>query len=130
MSKKHQRRKPPAKPQPIPQRIIFTLSAVRMLKDALRLVEMSWPHPAKPLPHLELAAQTLEGLKVKLDDMLEREEWDRETPLDYNELHILYAAIHMYLVHLSIHKESSLVTPCLLLCKQLSFIEGRIAPDH
>jgi hypothetical protein len=130
LSKKHKRKKRPAKPQQIPSQILFTLPVVRMLKDALRLVEVSLLRNVKPLPNLELAAETLEGLKVKLDDMLQREEWDRETPLDSNELYILYAAIHMYLVDLSISKDSSMVTPCLLLCKQLSRLVEQMKGSH
>ena len=130
MSKKHKRKKRPAKLQQIPTQILLTLPVVRMLKDALRLVEVSLLRNVKPLPNPELAAETLEGLKVKLDDMLQREEWDRETPLDYNELYILYAAIHMYLVDLSISKDSSMVTPCLLLCKELSRLVEQMKGSH
>ena len=122
MSKKHKHKKQSARSPHVSQHIVFTLSEVRMLKDALRLVESSLLRNVKPLPHLELAQETIEGLKIKLDTMLQLEEWERETPLDHNELHILYAAIHMYLAHLSINKENSLLTLCLALCKQFSFL--------
>jgi len=127
LSKKSKQKKQHAMNTQPPSKVIFTFEAVRMLKDALQLVEMSLLQNVQPLPNLELATQTLEGLKTKLDNMLQCEQWERETPLDYNELHILYAAAHMHLVHLSLNKkENARVTPCLLLCKQFSRLIERV----
>jgi hypothetical protein len=120
LSKKSKRKKQRIVDSLLPSKITFSFETVRMLKDALQLVEDFFLQNTKALPNLELAHDTLQGLQIKLNDMLQREEWDEETPLDHNEIYILYAAIHMYLVHLTISKESSRVTPCLLLCKQLS----------
>lgn len=97
-----------------------------MLKDGLSLVENNLVANTRSLPNRGLATNTLEGLKLKLEDMLQREEWDKEIELDYNEVHILNAAIHMYLVHLSLEGKSTLVTPCLELCKQFALLMEKI----
>jgi hypothetical protein len=93
-----------------------------MVKDALRLMEQGFFRNTNPLPNRELAYDTLRGLHRKLDDMLQHEEWERETPLDYNEIHILSAAIHIYLAYLSMESKNALIPSCLLLCKQFSLI--------
>ena len=108
-----------------PANIIFTFAATRMLKDALRVVDEAFAHTTQPLPNLEFGKETLQGLQQKIDDMLQSEDWDKETPFDYNEMHILYAAIHMYLVDLSLAGNKQLMPTCLKLCKQFStVIEG------
>jgi hypothetical protein len=126
LSKKSRRSKQRALNAQPPSKIIFTFPAVRMLKDALRLAEESCARSTPPLPNLELAAETIEALQLKLDAMLQREEWDRETPLDYNELRMLYAAIHMWLVHVTFEKKHTDIDVCLVLCKQFSRIIEQI----
>jgi hypothetical protein len=101
---------------------------VRILKDALRLVDEAFARNAQPLPNLELGQQTLGSLKAKLDDMLQCEDWQKETPFDYNELHILYAAIHMYLVDLSLAGDHQLMPTCLQLCKYFSATIEAVPP--
>ncbi len=97
-----------------------------MLKDGLRLVENNLVANFKPLPNRELTTNVVEGLKTKLEDMLQREEWDKEIGLDYNEVHILNAAIHMHLVNLSLEGKRAFVTPCLELCKQFAILMEEI----
>lgn len=120
MSKKPKRNKQRATTTPQPSKVMFTFAAVRMLKDALRLVDEAFTRNTTPLPNLEFGKETLRGLQQKIDDMLQCEEWDKETPFDYNEMHILYAAVHMYLVDLSLARNEQLMPTCLQLCKQFS----------
>ncbi len=107
MSKKHNRQKQRAMSLEPPAKILFTLPAVRMLKDALCLLEKALLRNTKPLPNLHFAKETLEELRRKLDAMLQREDWDMETGFDYNEPHMLYAAVHMYLAELRITKKAA-----------------------
>lgn len=102
--------------------ILLTLAAARLLKDALGVMEEAFARNSKPLPNLDLGSAVLKSLKSKLDDMLQREDWSKETLFDYNELSILYAAIHMYLVELSMTGNQQLMPTCLQLCKQFSQI--------
>jgi hypothetical protein len=130
LSKHHRRKKQQlASPEP-PTKIIFTFATIRMLKDALRLVETDFVRNAPPLPNLELAHETIAGLQNKLNEMLQYEEWDKETPLDYNEIHVLYAAIHMWLVRLTLERNRVDIDSCLALCKQFSRIVGRTPFPH
>jgi hypothetical protein len=80
----------------------------------------------KKLPHLPLAQQVVRELKIKLEDMLQREDWERETPLDYNEVHILYTAVHLYLIDLKFSCQYDLLGPCISLCRKLSFIVEQV----
>ena len=91
-----------------------------MLKDALRLVDEAFTCNTTPLPNSRFGIEVLTSLKQKIDDMLQGEDWDKETPFDYNELHILYAAVHMYLVDLTLNGNQQLMPTCLQLCKQFS----------
>lgn len=120
MSRKSKRKKQRAATTPQPSKILFTFAAVRMLKDALRLVDEAFTRNSHPLPNLEFGREVLSGLQQKIDDILQSEDWEKETPFDYNELHILYAAIHMYLVDLSLARNERLLPTCLQLCKQFS----------
>lgn len=125
MSKQSRRKKQRVVNAQPPTNVIFTFASARMLKDALRLVDVAFSRSSKPLPNLELGIETLDSLKRKLDDMLQSEDWGKETPFDYNELHILYAAIHMYLVDLALAGNQQLMPTCLQLCKHFStVIEG------
>ena len=126
MNKKHKCKKQAAKQPQTASKILLTFSTARMLKDALRLTQESFSQNTAPLPNLELAHDTLEGLQRKLDDMLQCEELERETPLDYNEIHILSAALHIYLAYLKMKREHALMTTCLLLCKQFSFLINQL----
>ncbi len=130
MSKQSKRKKQRAVSAQPPSKVIFTFAVVGMLKEALSLVEEAFSRHTKPLPNLELGLETLESLKTKLDTMLQGEDWDKETPFDYNELHILYAAIHMYLVDLSMAGNQQLMPTCLQLCKQFSAAIEAIPPKQ
>ena len=105
-----------------PSHVYFTLPALYIIKDALSLMEQTILLTIKPLPNLDLAEETLGELKIKLANMLQRDEWDKETPLDYNEIHILYASLHMCLVNLTFQRNYILMDQCLTLCKQLTYL--------
>jgi hypothetical protein len=115
LSKKHKCNRPP-----IPSKVFFTLQAVRLLKDALCLFEQVLLQNTRPLPNLDFAAETLGGLKIKIEEMLQGEDWEKETPFDYNEIHILSAAVHMYLVELQFSHRENLVPVCITLCKEFT----------
>jgi hypothetical protein len=105
---------------PPPLQFHLTLSGARLLKDALSaftevLLRTKEPHPPHPI-----TTEVLDRAKTKLDDMLQREEWGKETPFDYNEVHIFYAAVHVYLVDLIVSDQKMLLPKCVLLCKQFS----------
>lgn len=117
--RKRRQRKQRAVNVPQISNIVLTVAATRMLKDALYLVDEAFARNTKPLPHLDFGREILECLKNKIDDILQRENWDQETPFDYNELSLLYAAIHMYLVDLSLVGDQQRMLTCLQLCKQL-----------
>jgi hypothetical protein len=130
LSKQPKRKKQRAvSAQPL-SKVIFTFAATCMLKEALRLVDEAFSRYTKPLPNLELGLETLGSLKTKLDTILQGEDWDKETPFDYNELHILCAAIHMYLVDLSMAGNQQLMPTCLQLCKQFSAVIEAIPPKQ
>lgn len=101
-----------------------------MLKDALLLVDEAFARTTTLLPNLAFGHETLGRLKQKLDDMLQGEDWAKETPFDYNELHILYAAIHMYLVNLTLNGNGQLISTCLHLCKQFSAVIAALPPKE
>lgn len=103
-------------------RVYFTLPALRLLKQALTTFATYLQHTTKPLPNMPLAERTLSQLQEKLDTLLQSEDWGREIPFDYNEIHILYTAIHLYLVDLKLSHQEHLMPACLLLCKQCSRI--------
>lgn len=130
MSRKSKRNKQRAATTPQPSKVMFTFAAVRMLKDALRLVDEAFARNTMPLPNLEFGIEVLAGLKQKIDDMLQGEDWGKETPFDYNEMHILYAAIHMYLVDLSLARNEQLMPTCLQLCKQFSLAIETMPPKQ
>ena len=131
LSRKNRRKKARSRQQPAaPSKLLFTFAAVRMLKDALRLVDEAFARTTQPLPNLEFGKDTLQGLQQKIDDMLQGEDWDKETPFDYNEMHILYAAVHMYLVDLTLNGNQQLMPICLQLCKQFSVVIETIPPKQ
>ena len=103
-----------------PSDVYFTLPTLRMIKNSLTFMEQSVPLTTKSLPNLDFAVETLEVLKMKLEDMLQREEWNKKTPLDYNEIQIINASVHMYLVKLTFHKNHVLMNQCLTLCNQFT----------
>ena len=94
------------------------------------LMKEGFSRSTEPLPNLELAYDTLGGLQRKLDDMLQSEDLNRKTPLDYNEIYILYAAIHIYLAYLRMKREHSLIANCLLLCKQFSLLVEQLDGNY
>lgn len=126
MSKKQRRKKQRIITSQPPQKVTFTYATVCMLKNALLLVDEAFLRNTQPLPNVELAYEVLGSLKTKLHDMLQQEEWDKETPFDYNEIHILYAAIHMWLVKLTFDKKHTDIDLCMTLCKQFSLLVERI----
>lgn len=121
MSKRNRPKRHEQKLQPASM-IFFTLPTVRLLKDALCLFESVLMCEPEKLPNIPFAKQVVSALKIKLDDMLQREEWEKETPLDYNEVCILYAAVHMYLIELQFSYRDEFISPCIALCKQFAAI--------
>lgn len=121
MGKKKRRNCQPAPPQPTPK-ILFTLPTVRLLKDAVDIFETMLSQHHDTLPNVPFAREVTAGLKTKLDEMLQLEDWNRETPFDYNEVHILYAAVHLYLVKLKLSRADDLLWPCIALCRQFSLM--------
>lgn len=99
--------------------MILTFAATRMLKDALQLMDVVFSHNIHPLPNIELGLETLVSLKAKIDNLLQSEDWNKKTPFDYNELYILYAAIHIYLVNLSMAGDKQRMATCQQLYKLL-----------
>lgn len=77
---------------------------------------------ADTLLNIPFASEVAAGLKTKLNDMLQLEDWQRETPFDYNEVHILYAAVHIDLVKLKFSQEEEVILLCIELCQQFSRI--------
>lgn len=101
-----------------PSQVLFTLPEMRLLKYALRTFEASLLRAKEPHPHHSMAKEIVEQLKSKLDDMLQMEDWEKETPFDYNEIYILYASLQMYLIDLTFSQQEHLLPECMLLCKQ------------
>jgi hypothetical protein len=131
LSSKKRRKKQRPGQQPInPSKLVFTFTDARILKDALDLVEEAFIRNTRPLPNLEFGMEVLAGLKQKIDDMLQGEDWDNETPFDSNEMHLLYAAIHMYLVDVSLARNEQLMPICLQLCKQFSLAIETLPPQQ
>lgn len=95
---------------------------VRLLKDAVCALEGMLSQNADTLPNVPFASEVAAGLKTKLDEMLQLEDWQRETPFDYNEIHILYAAVHSYLVKLKFSQKEDVILLCIELCQQFSLI--------
>ncbi|MBE3561372.1 MAG: hypothetical protein IMW89_19450 [Ktedonobacteraceae bacterium] len=102
--------------------IYFTLPTITLLKKALDLTEEHLFREPGTFPNKAFAQQVIKELKTKLDDILQQEDWEKETPLDYNEVHMLYAAVHMYLVELSTSQQQALIASCIALCEQFSVI--------
>jgi hypothetical protein len=102
-----------------PSQVFFTVSAVHLLKEALCTLEEALLRTTKPSLHIPFAKELVEQLKIKLDNMLQMENWEKEIPFDYNEIHILYAAVHMHLIELKISDQESALPMCILLYKQL-----------
>ena len=61
---------------------------VRLLKDAVCVLEGMLSQHSDILPNTPFARAVASGLKTKLYDMLQLEDWQRETPFDYNEIRI------------------------------------------
>ena len=129
MSKRNRRKLHEQQPQPN-SKIFFTLPAVRLLKDALCLFERVLFCEPEKLPNIPFAKQVVSELKTKLDDLLQREEWEKETPLDYNEVCVLYAAVHMYLINLQFSHREEFILPCIALCKQFTAIVEQTGLKH
>lgn len=121
MGKKKRRDHQPVQPQPTPK-ILFTLPTARLLKDAVDVFETMLSQHHDSLPNVPFAREVTAGIKTKLDEMLQLEDWNRETPFDYNEVHILYAAVHLYLVKLKLSRKEELLLPCIALCRQFSLM--------
>jgi len=121
LSRKNQRKRHTQQSQP-DSKIFFSLPTVRLLKDALGFFERFLDCKDNSLPNIPFAKEVTDGLRTKLEDMLQREEWEKETPFDYNEIHILYTSVHMYLIELKFTRQQRLIPPCIALCKQFSRI--------
>jgi hypothetical protein len=59
--------------------------------------------------------------------LLPSEEWEKETPFDYNEVHILYSSVQMYPIELQFTRQHRLIAPCIALCMQLSLIVTHVS---
>lgn len=101
-----------------------------MLKDALRLVDETFARNTAPLPNLVLGKETLRGLHQKLDNMLQSENGGKETPFDYNEMHLLYGSVHIYLADLLLARNEQLMPACMQLCKQFSEVIAALPPKE
>lgn len=121
MSRKNRHKRQARQAQP-DSKIFFSLPTVRLLKDALGFFESFLHCKAESLPNIPFAREVTAALHTKLEDMLQREEWEKETPFDYNEIHILYTCVHMYLIELKFTHRHSLIPPCIALCQQFSVI--------
>jgi hypothetical protein len=121
LSKRNRHKQHIQQPQ-LPSKLLFSLPMVRLLKDALCLFERVLSSKPDKLPNIPFAKQVVSELKTKLNDMLQWEEWEKETPLDYNEICILYAAVHMHLIDLQISHQEECIQPCIALCKQFAGI--------
>lgn len=123
MSKKKGRRH--SSPQPYPANVYVPLPTARLLQEGLRTFErLLWQKPDN-VPNVPFAKEVVSRLKTKLEDMLQREEWEKETPFDYNEIQILYAGIHIYLLNALISRQDEVLLPCLALCRQF----GQLVED-
>lgn len=127
LSKKSKRKKQRATSVPTPSTILFTFPAVRMLKDALSLVDEAFGRNTQPLPNLNLGKETLLSLQQKIDDILQGEDWDKEVPFDYNETRMLYAAVRMYLAHPLLAHNQQLTLTCRQLSRQFKAIIDAMA---
>ena len=110
----------------IQKRIFFSLPAVRLLLDALLYLEDVLIVSTNPNPNKPLAHETIIYLKTKLMDMLELEDWQVTVSFDYNEKHILNAALYMYLIYLGQSGDTEKIRRCMLLCQQFSKIVAEL----
>jgi hypothetical protein len=118
LSKKKRR-----KPQPPPASCaFFSLASIRLLKEAVTFLEEGLLQSPDDMPNVLFAKDLILKLKRKLGDMLEMEDWEKRTPLDYNEVHILSAALHAYLVLLKVSKQHHILPRCILLCNQFRLL--------
>jgi hypothetical protein len=53
----------------------FTLLEIKMLKDAVAQFEQTSLSRNQSLPNIDFAREVVEGLKQKLDDLLQQEDW-------------------------------------------------------
>lgn len=119
MSKRNRRKRQHGQP-PVPRPELWLgLSAVKLLKDALVFFEHFLAHEHPALPNLPFAREVTAGLRTKLEEMLQREEWEKETPFDYNEIHLLHTSACMYLIELKSSHRQDLIPACITLCEQL-----------
>jgi hypothetical protein len=103
-----------------PAQVFFTLPTIRLINDALCAFEKVLLQKPGDLPNIPFAKEVVFQLKNKLEDMLQMEDWDKRTPFDYNEIHVLYAAVHMYLIELKFTHQDALLAPCIALCQHFS----------
>jgi hypothetical protein len=96
----------------------FTLLEIKMLKDAVAQFEQTSLSRNQSLPNIDFAREVVEGLKQKLDDLLQQEDWKKKVPLDYNETFLLVSTLHMYLLELKITGNNALIPHCTKLCMQ------------
>ncbi len=128
MKRKRRRHSGERNPQPN-SKLFFSLPTVRILKDALCFFESFLNGKSDTLPNIPFAKEVVAELKRKLSEMLEREEWNKDTPLDYNEIHLLHTSCAMYLIELAYLHKADLLPPCIALCKQLAIVVEQAEKD-
>jgi hypothetical protein len=119
LSRRNKEKRHHQQPEP-DSKIYFSFGTVKLLKDALNFFEAYLLAEPEKTPNLPFVKEVTANLKIKFSDMLEREEWNKDTPLDYNEIHLLFTACHMYLIQLKFTHQYALISPCTQLCKQLA----------
>jgi hypothetical protein len=120
LSKKKKRKEP----QPT-SHMLFTLASLRLVKDALSFLETTCMSRSETLPKRVLAKEVVMELHNKLDTMLCQDDGETEVVLDYNEVHILNAALSIYLIELQLSKKHELLAPCAVLCEQFILLTER-----
>lgn len=114
-------------PQPESNSKLFLgLGAVKLLKDALAFFERFLDCQPDTLSNVPFAREVTAELRIKLEDMLQREEWEKDTPFDYNEIHLLHTSLQMYLIELQFTYQRHLIPPCTVLCRQFGVIAKHV----
>jgi len=101
-----------------PSHTFFSLPAVRLLQEALRTFERTLLQQPAALSNVTLAKQVVGGLKPKLEELLQREDWELEIPLDGIEIQFLWTGMQMYLLELMGSGQQERLLPCFALCQQ------------
>lgn len=105
--------------------MLFTVASLHLIKDALSFLEIACTSHPEMLPKKVLAKEVVKELHNKLDTMLRQEDGETEVSFDYNEVHILNAALSIYLIELQLSHKHELLAPCAVLCEQFSLLTER-----